>query len=101
MTISIDLPPELEARLKSQAEKSGLAPREYILRFLEDKLPLDSDMEHQREVNQQALALLASWELRDATNDPTEIARRNKDFEEFRTAINETREMAGSRKIYP
>jgi hypothetical protein len=49
-------------------------------------------------------ALFAQWEAEDGTADPTEIARRNREVEEFREAMNRNRrEMEGmiSRVLFP
>jgi hypothetical protein len=41
MTILVQLDPETEARLKSQAERYGIAPEQYAGEFLRDNLPLN------------------------------------------------------------
>jgi len=94
MTLMINLPPEVETRLKTEALRQGVEPADYARRLIENALP--------GEVPDRAtLDLFAQWASRDATNDPEELARRNKEFEEFKQAINRTREDAGARKIYP
>ena len=47
------------------------------------------------------IALLRKWREEDATDDPDEIARRNKEWEEFRDAMNETARMCGRPPVYP
>ncbi len=47
MTIQIQLKPEIEAELKAQAQKNGLALSQYVQRILEEHVPgqpLDSAM---------------------------------------------------------
>jgi hypothetical protein len=39
MTLTIDLPPELEDRLLREAERQGLSASEYTLRLIEQQLP--------------------------------------------------------------
>jgi hypothetical protein len=47
------------------------------------------------------LALFAQWEAEDATDDPEEIARRNREWEEFKSNINATRAETGARILFP
>ena len=50
------------------------------------------------------LDALSKWEALNETDDPAEIARRQKEFEEFKEGMNRNRlEMEGplSRKVYP
>jgi len=45
------------------------------------------------------LDLLDQWELEDRTDDPEELQRRRRDFEEFKAGINSSH--SSDRKIYP
>lgn len=38
MTLTIDLPPELEARLRAEAERHGMDARLYVLRAVQERL---------------------------------------------------------------
>ena len=54
--------------------------------------------------DQATLDLLEKWDREQATDDPEEIARRQKEVEEFMEGMNRNRlEMEGpnARKIYP
>jgi hypothetical protein len=42
MTLMIDLPPELESRLREEAAKNGLEASQYVLRLIERQLPSES-----------------------------------------------------------
>ncbi|HEY7120452.1 MAG TPA: hypothetical protein VH475_27965 [Tepidisphaeraceae bacterium] len=99
MTLNIELAPELEDRLKSEAQRRGVAPENYARQLIESGL--DAEVEAQKRRNQATLDLFAQWAKRDATDDPAELARREQELEEFKKAMNETREQAGARKIYP
>ena len=102
MTLMIDLPADVESRLKTEAERHGLEPREYARRLIEAGLPVDAD--RQRSLNQSTLDLLAQWERRDATEDAAELARRAAAVAEFKDGMNHTRlasEGPESRKPYP
>jgi hypothetical protein len=41
MTLTIELPPDLESRLRQEAEKHGLDTSEYTVRLIEQHLPSD------------------------------------------------------------
>ena len=95
--LTITLPEETEARLKKIASKRGeLGPAEYALLFIENELTrIETDP---------TLALFEQWEREQATDDPDEIARREKEWEEFKEEMNRSRlEMEGpnSRKPFP
>jgi hypothetical protein len=51
--------------------------------------------------NAASIALLQSWLDEDATDDPEEIRKAQEELDEFKRAINEERERAGARRIYP
>ncbi len=99
MTLTIDIPPETEQRLKNEAARLGVNEAEYARRLIEQSLPPAS-----LEVDRATLDLLAQWEKEDQTTDPEEISRRNRDFEELKEALNRNRiEAAGPnvRKVFP
>lgn len=95
--MTLDLPPETEARLKSEASRRGLAAEAYVQKLISEHLPPAPE--------KQSLAdLFAQWEAEDGTDDPVEIARRNQEVEEFKQAMNKNRqemEGVGSRKLFP
>ena len=39
MTLTIDIPPNLEGRLRKEAERRGVAAEELACKFLEERLP--------------------------------------------------------------
>ena len=96
--LTVTLTPEYESRLKSEAARHGLDPNDYAVKLIEDGLAkLDDATVAMAEV-------LTQWEAETATDDPAEIAGREKEFEEFKEGMNRNRlEMEGplSRKIYP
>jgi hypothetical protein len=49
-------------------------------------------------IDEATIALLRSWEAEDETSDPIEVARREKDWQEFKASINEHRPSA--RPVY-
>ena len=54
MTLHVDLTPELEKRLRSEAERNGVAEAECMVRILDAHLPNSGRQK-------QAVALLQSW----------------------------------------
>lgn len=94
MALNLELSPEDEARLAAAARDRGLHPAECARQLLREHLPPLAPGEATR-------ALFAAWEAEDATDDPEEIAAREREWEEFKANINATRAAAGSRLIYP
>lgn len=98
--MTISLTADLEARLNQEAARRGLTPSDYAVELLERSLPGPPS----GHPNQATLDLLAKWDQEDATDDPEEIARRQREAEEFMQNLNRNRiEMEGpnSRKLWP
>ena len=89
MTLMLNLTEELENRLKSEAGRRGLDAAELARQLLEAGLQVDAEL--QKKLNQSTLDLLSKWDSEDATADPEELARRNREWEEFRIAMNQSR----------
>jgi len=97
VTVSVDIPTDLEARLRDEAARAGLSPEDYIRRLIERHLPSAG-------AARQTLDLLAQWEAEDATNDPAELERRRREAEEFMEGMNRNRlesEGPAARTAYP
>ncbi len=95
--LTVDLPLEIEHRLKWEATRQGMDAADYARKLLEAALSMPA-------VDQATIDLLDQWDREEATDDPQELARRQHDVEEFKEAMNRNRlEMEGpqSRKIYP
>ena len=84
MTLSLNIPQHLEARLREEAARAGLQPADYVPRLIERHLPRDAGAKG-------LLELLEKWEADDATDDPAELARREREAEAFMTAMNQSR----------
>jgi hypothetical protein len=89
MTLMLNLSEELESRLKSEAERRGLAAPEFAMQLIKAGLHVDAEI--QKKLNQPTLDLLAKWQAEDATEDPIELARRHREWEEFSAAMNRNR----------
>jgi hypothetical protein len=94
MTVSIELTPEEEARLQAAAQEQGLDPAECARRVLGEHLPALKRGEATR-------ALFAAWAAEDATDDPKEIAQRNREWEELKAQMNASRAELGAEPLFP
>jgi hypothetical protein len=83
MTVTIDLKPELEARLQEQARARALTLDDYVAKLVEEAAGAAK--------NRAAMELLASWETEDATEDTAELEARRADWEALKAAMNEGR----------
>jgi hypothetical protein len=99
MTVTIDLTPQEEAWLHTQAERQGLLPAE-ILKGLVDERLMGSDATPGGAVqsthtvdaeNAAAIALLDSWLEADASDDPADVRRAEEEFEELQRNLNANR----------
>jgi hypothetical protein len=68
MVIQLNLPAQLEERLKSEASRRGLAPDACALQTLDQHLPATAERQTA------ALAMLEQWNAQDAALSPEESA---------------------------
>ena len=100
MTVTINLKPDVEARVSQRAAKEGAAVSDYLERIIEETVQLEkSNAEEKQEKNQAALAMLQQWDEADKTDDPEEISRRQADLDDFMAAMNASH--TSDRVIYP
>lgn len=92
MTVSLDLSPDVRSRLEAQAVACGLTVEAYLQSLIEHAA-------RQGAPGAATRALFAKWHKEDKTDDPTEIAARQKEFEEFKAAMNASR--PGQRPLFP
>ena len=95
--MTIKLPPEIDKRLHDEASRQGMKVDDYAATLIERGLTATKP-------NQATLDLLAKREREEATDDPEEIARRQKEGEEFMQSLARSRvEMEGpnARKLWP
>lgn len=98
MTVTLDLPPETEAAVMREAEARGLPVPDYLLSLIEARPPTP-DVSEQLAKNQAAIAFLRQIRQEDETDDSEEIARRERDWEEFARLLDEDR--LSYRKLFP
>jgi hypothetical protein len=83
MGFRLEMPPELENRIRDEADRRGVEPEQFLLHLVERQL------ESQRPSPSNPLAsLFAKWAAEDETDDPEELARRSRDWEELKKSIN-------------
>ena len=73
MTLTLELPPEVEGALETEARLKGTTPAQLVLEDLRRRYP--SPARRQDTMTE----LFARWDAEDATDDPVEIARRNQE----------------------
>ncbi len=100
MTIILELEPETEARLRRKAESEGQDITAYLHSLVERETETGGENEEQRRKNQAAIDMLNEWDREDATDNPEEIARRQAEWEEFKTGMNAAHS-SSKRVIYP
>jgi hypothetical protein len=91
MTLTIELSASAERMLESAAKRRGIAPADYARLLLERSLPPVADIEPLEVDNDPTLKLLEQWAEEERTDDPEEIARREREFEAFKKAMNQNR----------
>jgi hypothetical protein len=104
MTLSISLSPEAQHRLSSRAKSEGVDLVTLAARLLEAEARRVTADEGSPTPNKATLDLLAQWDKEEETSDPDEIARGQRELEEFMEGMNRARlecEGPESRKIYP
>lgn len=93
MTLTIQLEPEVEERLRDAAGAQGVEPTEYARRLIEEHLP---------GTRGEALArLMEQWIEEDATDDPEELEARDREWEELKANLNANRAATGERALFP
>lgn len=91
----VPLTPETLEQLREEATRRGIGPAEYARQIIEQRLSASQT----NGPRQSVLEMLDEWDREDETDDRTEIAVRQQDFEQFKDAINASH--SSHRKIYP
>src|SRR5947209_2577807 len=61
MTLILDLPPDLEARINSEAARSGLAPADYVLELVRSATPEAPSSDANGELDETEDRLVGAW----------------------------------------
>lgn len=92
MTVQVELDAETESRIAAQAAASGVPLEDYVKSLIEKAAIHGAPGDATR-------ALFAKWNEQDRNDDPAETACRNREFDEFKAAMNANR--IGQRPLYP
>jgi hypothetical protein len=95
MTLRIDIDPQTQDRLRKEAERNGVEIGEYARKLIERHLPPELPQSPAKSLHD----LFAQWSAEDATDDPEEIAARERDLEELKRNLNEWH--SSDRKLFP
>ncbi len=85
MTLTLELPPEVEGALAEEARREGTTPEQLVLKDLRRRYQVPEPRPDTM------LELFAKWEAEDATDDPDELARRNQEWETTKAALESNR----------
>jgi len=101
MTITIELQPDELAVLNDRAKSQGVGI-DHVLHDLVAQLKASQPkMELQlNDTQKAAIALMQAWNKEDQTNDPEELAERERELEEFKVNINRWRAEEGRSAAY-
>jgi hypothetical protein len=92
MSLTIELPPKLEKQLRETAAREGRNPSELAFALVE--AGLTEARARQREQNRDAIALLDEWISMERTEEG------DREWEEFKEAIEATRRDTGQRRLF-
>ena len=103
MSVVIDLPAPIEARLEEEAQKAGVSPAQLAAQLVQRNLTEATlDTEEQKRRNAPSITLLESWMQRaDTPATPEQIAEAEVDLTEFMRGMNAPRKESGERLHYP
>ena len=112
MSITLDLRPETEARLKETAERTGLSLEQYLTGWIEQvpemipaaelaRLIAESDQSLEEGPAENLEELFARWREEDATDDPEELDRRDAALKDLKANLNANRAATGERLLFP
>ena len=88
MTLTLELPPEVEGALAGEARRKSTTPESLVLESLRHRYATEaSPPVPARETGSPMLALFAQWDAEDATDDPEEIARRRQECSDLMASL--------------
>lgn len=93
MTLTLDLPPDVQEAITKAAQEQGKSPEqeavESLRRLYVRQAP--SPQAPALPVVDPTLALFAQWAEEDATDDPAELERRNQEWSETKASLEANR----------
>ena len=105
MTITLELRPEEVTALKKRAHAERV-DIETVLHNLVSQIEPPPALEAAEkpeftEKQKGAIALMQAWRKEDETDDPEELAQRDRELEEFKSNMNRWRAEEGRGYVYP
>lgn len=101
MTVTLNLRPEVEAEIAQKAAAEGTGVSDYLEQMIEKSVSPPQVVPEQESVrNHAAREVLRAWRAQNATTDPAELEQRRHDWEEFKTALNESH-TSSDRVLFP
>ncbi len=92
MTLTLDIPPDVEGALAQQARREGTTPERLVLDGLRRLFPSPpSDLATGEKPLSPTQTLFAAWAKEDQTSDPKEIVRRQQEGDELQAALRQSR----------
>jgi len=108
MTITLELKPDEIAALQSRAQAECVDLESVLHTLIARMPPLPApeppSLPEPRELNETqraAIALMQAWRQEDETDDPEELAERDRELEEFKANMNRWRAEEGRGPAYP
>ena len=86
MTLTLELPPEVEGALAAEARRQGVTLERLALDRLRQSPGVEPPLQPAPRHNAM-LALFAQWDAEDATDDPEELARRQREGDELMASL--------------
>lgn len=91
MTLTLNLPPDVETALAADARRKGTTPEGLLLQNLRRQYTIASvpavENYYRNKPVDPTLALFAQWEAEYTTDDPEELARREREGDELMAAL--------------
>lgn len=104
MKVTLDLAPQTEERVASEARQSGLAPADWILKLLDERANSDRGQKQGLLVDLappgRAAEYLRARMAREATEDPEEVHKADADVEDMMRSMNDERRRSGAEPIF-
>ena len=92
MTLTIELPPDVERWLLREGQLHGMTATDYAKQLIEKSLPNACESSLAELVN--------AWVREDASDDPEELKARDVETLEFKSRMNANRVSSGERPVY-
>ena len=115
MSITLELRPELETRLRADAARAGVALDQYVVRQIEQTaeeagrisapltrpVPVPGRLALGFYPAGSLAEAFAQWQAEDATDDPGELRRAEEELDELKANLNANRAATGERPLFP